>query len=173
LFPLKSFHALFIQGKKMKWYLFLLLIISSLNAFAIDFPQSPHAQITPGSLCDTPTEYRYPEHINYCERDVSSDLKNAIFEDYRKRIGYTLSIRNRADYKIDHFIPLCAGGSNKQNNLWPQHVTVFNTTDPMESLGCEKLKLGRITQKDLVALIRLAKLNLQEVPRVLQRLRSL
>ena len=157
----------------MKWYLFLLLIISSLNAFAIDFPQSPHPQVTPGSLCDTPTEYRYPEHINYCERDVSPGEKEIIFEIYRRKVGYTLNIRDRSDYKIDHYIPLCAGGSNKQNNLWPQHKSVFNVTDPLESVGCEKLKTARITQRDLVQLIQLAKLNLREVPRVLKHLQSL
>lgn len=157
----------------MKWYLFLLLIISSLNAFAVDFPHNPHPQLTPGSLCDTPTEYRYPEHINYCERDVSSDEKGMIFELYRRRAGYTLQIRDRSDYKIDHFIPLCAGGSNKQNNLWPQHESVFALTDPLESVGCEKLKTARIKQRDLVQLIQYAKLNLHEVPRVLRHLQSL
>lgn len=157
----------------MKWSLFLLLNFFAASVFALDFPKGPHVQVTPGTLCDTPTEYRYPEHINYCERDVSSDEKNVIFELYRRNFGYTLDLRNRSDYKIDHFIPLCAGGSNKQTNLWPQHKSVFNITDPMESVGCDKLKNGRITQKDLVALIMHAKLNLQDVTRVLQRLQSL
>ena len=157
----------------MKWCLFLLLNLVAAQAFAFDFPTSPNPQVTPGSLCDRPTEYRYPEHINYCERDVSSDLKNKIFDDYRKRLGYTLDLRNRSDYKIDHFIPLCAGGSNYQTNLWPQHKSVFNLTDPLESVGCDKLKAAKITQADLIKLIMLAKLNLQEVPRVLQKLQSL
>ncbi len=96
-----------------------------------------------------------------------------IFELYRRRAGFSLIIRDRSDYKIDHFIPLCAGGSNKTNNLWPQHESVFTITDPLESIGCEKLKTARIKQRDLVKLIQHAKLNLNEVPRVLRHLQSL
>ncbi len=157
----------------MKWCLFLVLNLIAANAFSIDFPKSPDLKVTPGTLCDQPTEYRYPENINYCERDVSSEQKGMIFEKYRRQLGYTLNLQNRSDYKIDHFIPLCAGGSNYDSNLWPQHKTVFNLTDPLESLGCEKLKDGVITQKELVSLIKLAKLNLQEVPKVLKKLQSL
>lgn len=63
-------------------------------------------------------QYRYPEHIAYCERDVTTQTKNDVFATYRNELGFKLDVRNRANYKIDHFIPLCAGGSNHEDNLW-------------------------------------------------------
>lgn len=142
-------------------------------ALAADFPESPDQGLTPGSLCDKPDSHRYPENIAYCSRDVSTRLKAQIFDIYRTELGYKLDLTNRKDYKIDHFIPLCAGGSNKKNNLWPQHVTIFTLTDPLEGLGCEKLALGKIRQKALIDLIRRAKEDLREVPQVLEQLNGL
>lgn len=157
----------------MKWTLLFILSVLATNAFAIDFPKGPDAQLTPGSLCDRPDSYRYPEHIAYCERDVTPATKDEIFKTYRNERGYKLDISNRSSYKIDHFIPLCAGGSNEENNLWPQHISIFQITDPIESTGCEVLSAGKITQKELVGLIRQAKLNLTDAPKVLKRLQAL
>ncbi len=136
-----------------------------------DFPRGPDTTLTPGTLCTTPSTYRYPERIAYCERNVSGDEKQEIFAMYRAK-GFRLS-GDRGDYKIDHFMPLCAGGSNEKTNLWPQHKTVYGITDPIEELGCQKLAMARITQKDLVTLIKIAKYDLSKVPQVIQRLRSL
>ncbi|MBA2405929.1 MAG: hypothetical protein H0V66_14225 [Bdellovibrionales bacterium] len=157
----------------MKFSLFFILSLFAFNAYSLDFPKSPDVEITPGSLCDHPDSYRYAEQIPYCERDVSSRTKSEIFETYRDELGYVLDLSNRSNYKIDHYIPLCAGGSNNDDNLWPQHISVFTITDPIESVGCEKLKAGRILQKNLVALIRQAKLNLSDAPRILKNLQSL
>lgn len=162
-----------ITGVKMKFALFVILSALTLNAYSLDYPKSPNAKLTPGALCDRPTEYRYAEQIPYCERDVSSALKKEIFETYRVELGYTLDPRTRSSYKIDHFIPLCAGGSNEEINLWPQHVSVYDITDPIESVGCEKLKAGRITQKILIELVKQAKYNLSEAPKIYKNLQSL
>lgn len=148
-----------------------LMIITAVAVAAPNHPRSPDAQLTPGTLCSTPTTYRYPERIAYCEREVSGKDKQLIFQMYRAK-GYSLS-GDRNDYKIDHFMPLCAGGSNEKTNLWPQHKTVFSITDPIEELGCKKLALARISQKDLITLIRLAKYDLSKVPQVIQLLQSL
>ena len=91
---------------------------------------------------------------------------------YRDDLGYTLP-GQRADYKIDHFIPLCAGGSNSKNNLWPQHHSVYEVTDPMEGLGCEKLSLGKISQKALIQKLKAAKYDHSLVPGTLQFLNAL
>lgn len=156
--------------------LFLGLLISS-GLFAeviykADFPQGPDASVTPGSLCSSPDAYRYPEHIPYCNRGVDRDSKDDVFRQYRS-MGYRLDPKNRAQYKIDHLIPLCAGGSNREDNLWPQHESVYKITDPMEPLACDKLKAGVIKQAQLVELIIAAKHNLNLVPRTMQYLRSL
>lgn len=140
-----------------------LMLASSLTfSYIEEFPRSPLVNLTPGSLCDRPSEYRYSENIAYCKRDVSSQQKRDIFEDYRGA-GYRLDPKKRSAYKIDHYIPLCAGGSNHADNLWPQHMTVYNLTDPMEALGCEKLKAARITQEELVRLFKLVKNDLSQV----------
>lgn len=152
-------------------FVFVFLFIS-LNVFAGNpYPRSPDLTLTPGSLCDTPDSHRYPEQIPYCERALNSFNKELIMIAYKK-IGYSLS-GERSQYKIDHFIPLCAGGSNKDDNLWPQYYTISKITDPLEALGCEVLAKGNIGQKELVELIQKAKLNLKETPSITKYLKSL
>lgn len=141
-------------------------------AAAPEYPKTPIAKLTPGEYCSTPTEYRYREQIPYCERDVSAELKEQAFEQYR-RMGFTLPKNHRSSYKIDHFIPLCAGGANTLDNLWPQHMTVFQITDRIEAIGCEKLKLGKITQRDVVGLILKAKMNLSQADSIYNQLRAI
>ena len=158
----------------MRSFLLAYFLLFSAHSFAFiaEFPKTPEAVLTPGSLCSNPDHYRYPEKIAYCKRSVDGDLKQHVFEDYRK-MGYHLPSSKRADYKIDHFIPLCAGGSNREDNLWPQHVSVFTLTDPLESIGCQKLREGKLSQNELVNKIILAKNNLSKAPQVLQYLKSL
>jgi len=150
----------------------LLLALFSLSAFAGNpYPRSPDPTLTPGSLCTTPDRLRYPEQIAYCERDVNSFTKEVVFSAYRE-LGFSLS-GPRSRYKVDHFIPLCAGGSNEQANLWPQYDTISKLTDPLEPLACEVLSKGKIGQHEVVELIKAAKLDTKEVPRVMDLLRKL
>src|SRR5262245_45768293 len=104
--------------------------------------------MTPGSLCDRPDSKRYPEGIPYCSRSVKSELKREIMRDYDAKLGYGITAMDRSAFKIDHYIPLCMGGSNKQDNLWPQHQSVFTVTDPLEALECEKMAKGKLLQAD-------------------------
>lgn len=156
----------------MKIILASLLLISSSFAFEASYPTAPDLRLTPGSLCQSGTVTRYPEGIKYCKRDVSQSDKREVFETYRRDLGYRLP-GDRADYKIDHFIPLCAGGSNQKNNLWPQHRSVYEVTDPMEGLGCEKLALGKISQKALIKRLKAAKYDHSLVNETLQFLNAL
>jgi hypothetical protein len=158
----------------MKFIVCAVMVTFVLNASAIDpmaYPKMPDLSLTPGSLCDHPDSYRHPEQIPYCERAVNSFAKEAVFIAY-KNIGFRLN-SDRANFKVDHFIPLCAGGSNNMDNLWPQHHTLSTITDQIESMGCEKLSKGKILQKDLVDLVTRAKLNLEDAPKILKQLRSL
>lgn len=136
------------------------------------FPLGPDRSMTPGSYCQTPDTYRYPEHIAYCSRDVDSSLKYQIFKDYNDKLGYRIDMRDRSKYKIDHFIPLCAGGSNQKDNLWPQHESVYAKTDAIEAAVCEKMKAGRMTQKVAVDFVYQAKLNLDQADDVLRKVLS-
>lgn len=157
----------------MKLLLPLLLLLSVSQVYASRaYPRSPDPRLTPGSLCESPSRYRYPEQVAYCDReDLNSFAKEAVFLAYR-RLGFSLS-GERNQYKVDHLIPLCAGGSNEENNLWPQYYTISALTDQLEPLGCEVLAKGKITQRELVDLIKRAKLDLTQVPRALAHLRRL
>ncbi len=150
----------------------LALMLVSFSALALDYPMGPDARLTTGSLCDRPTEYRYAEHINYCERDVATVTKNDIFVAYR-RIGYVLPSNTRADYKIDHYIPLCMGGANYTNNLWPQHVTIYNQTDSLEAAICSKMKDGKMNQAAAVKMIKSVKNDLRLLPQAIAQLSRL
>lgn len=157
--------------------IFLLLLVLSQVAFASDvyiaeFPKGPIAELTPGELCNRASEYRYPERIAYCERDVSSQQKKEIFEIYRRE-GYRLDPKTRSSYKIDHYIPLCAGGSNNDENLWPQHKSVYEITDDIEQKGCEKMKLGVLKQARFVFLIKKVKNDLSQAKAVRQEISGL
>lgn len=158
----------------MKIIYFLLLLTFTLNASAAErmrFPRSPDLSITPGALCSTPTEFRYEERIAYCARDVSGWQKELVFISYRK-LGYSLS-GERSEYKVDHFIPLCVGGSNEMSNLWPQYYTVSEKTDVMEQLACDVLVKGKISQRDVIDLIMAVKLDLEKLPEAMKYLRRL
>ena len=127
--------------------------LAPLLVIFVSFPHNPDASLTPGSLCRDPTSYRYPEHIAYCERNVSSATKRAIIAEYDETLGFDIGTQPRTDFKIDHLIPLCMGGSNDSDNLWPQHKDVYLITDRFEGKMCELMARGRMTQAEAVGMI--------------------
>ncbi len=137
------------------------------------YPRSPDLAMTPGSTCDLPIEKRYPEKIDYCGRDVDTDTKRAIIASYDQELGYHIGQMARARFKIDHLIPLCAGGSNDVDNLWPQHESVYTITDPLEQEVCIKMAQGRLKQAAAIQFILAAKMDLKAAPGILKRVRSL
>ena len=155
--------------------LFVVLFVASTSFAGNDrrFPEGPHEKMTPGSVCKNPTRYRYPEKVAYCERDVHSETKRAIIAEYDHKLGYRIQSMDRQAFKIDHYIPLCMGGSNNADNLWPQHRSVFEVTDPLEQLLCEKMALGVLRQAQAIDLIKQAKNDLNKAPDVLDYAQSL
>ncbi len=151
----------------------LSVVSTQARSTAQGFPIKPDPQVTPGDLCQRPTARRYPEGINYCERDVMSETKRMIIEVYQSKLGYNIMGNGRANFKIDHYIPLCMGGSNEPKNLWPQHVSVYTQTDPLEPLLCEKMASGSLLQKEAVALIMRAKNDFSQIPAVMKYASSL
>lgn len=149
-------------------FLFILVQVSASFAQNGRFPIKPDTNLTPGQLCAVADEIRYPEKIKYCERDVSTFTKQSIILTYDAKLGYNIRNQNRAAFKIDHYIPLCMGGSNERQNLWPQHQSVYKHTDPLEGLLCEKMKYGKIKQADAINLIRQAKNDLTLIPQILR-----
>lgn len=161
------------------WFAALVLVVS-FNAFADRqfgpdgrYPLHPDASMTPGSVCVTGTTKRYPEGITYCNRDVDRDLKRDLFRRYDVELGYGTQGMSRQDFKIDHYIPLCAGGSNDADNLWPQHKSVYQQTDPLEPLVCEKMQAGVLKQAEAIQLIKKGKNDFKQIPQILQYLQRM
>jgi hypothetical protein len=64
--------------------------------------------------------------------------------------------RNIDNGEVDHFQPLCAGGSNDIKNLWYQPVTNdfngedfgFHAKDKLEAYVCSQIKAGKMDPND-------------------------
>jgi hypothetical protein len=138
-----------------------------------DFPKEPDPQLTPGSTCKDADELRYPEHIKYCERSVPSSLKDSIIDEYDSDFGYTIAEMQRTDFKIDHYIALCMGGSNERKNLWPQHKSLFVITDPIEQKLCQVMAMGAMEQTEAIVKIKEVKHNLSMAPQLVEQLDSI
>ena len=161
-------------GLAMAWIIFLpacgsspsLSNLSFPSHETVMFPTMPDASLTPGNVCRTPDEHRYHEGISYCVRNVSLETKNAIIRMYDERLGYAIESMNRQDFKIDHFISLCMGGSNDVTNLWPQHRSVFELTDRLEGYLCDLMAKDDISQVEAINAVQYAKRHLAEAPRI-------
>ncbi len=153
--------------------IFLLGLILNVASFAGSFPTSPHPGLTPGSVCAKTQKTRYKEQIRYCERDVKAETKIKIIQTYDLELGYSISKMNRGDFKIDHYIPLCAGGSNEVDNLWPQHRSVFELTDQLEGELCVHMALGLMLQEEAIKLITYFKDFPDRAPDEFKRLQDL
>lgn len=130
------------------------------------FPLVPHPVLTPGKTCKQADEYRHPEQIKYCLRDVTTWQKNAVIEKYDLRLNYTVARMNRQDFKVDHFIPLCLGGSNSPDNLWPQHRSLFLQTDSIEHKLCRLLQQGEISQSEAIELVKQSKRKIEKAAKI-------
>ncbi len=125
------------------------LILVHFNAYS--YPLVPDEKITTGALCDPSDndfdDYRYPEKIAHCKRDVSSSLKRKVYE------LYNISKECRKRYTVDHFIPLSIGGDNSLENLWPEHVLVKETRPDFEQSIFESVATGEISQQEAIELV--------------------
>ncbi len=164
--------------RTVKRVLGVLVLLASTAVFAqsgknAGFPIGPNPQLTPGAVCTNPTELRYPEKIKYCNREVDTSLKYHIIQEYDEQLGFQIGKMERTKFKIDHYVPLCAGGSNDPSNLWPQHESVYLITDGLESRICEKMAAGKLRQADAFRIIKTGKNDLSTVPKLMQQLQSL
>lgn len=150
-----------------------LVLVSSISFAQPAYPTSPDPVLTPGELCNRPDSYRYPERIAYCERDVSGGEKNDIIRMYDRERGYRVGQMARKKFKIDHYIPLCMGGENSRDNLWPQHESVYKITDDLEALACDKMAKGKLLQADAITLIKSVKNDLSKAPEARRWLEAL
>lgn len=140
--------------------LITLIAISNLcqaNAFSI--PVVPNEDKTPGSFCSDAdkdfVEYRYSEQVAYCGRNVAAWVKNRVYRTYK------VPDKCRTRYTIDHKIPLALGGSNSQDNLWPEHVLVKATRLELEDALYRKVNKGEIKVEEAIQTILKAKTELE------------
>lgn len=136
---------------------FTFLAFTQTHAELATFPTKPNPEITFGSYCEVHdpdfSGYRYKDHMPYCERNVSAQLKRRIYEQYG------IPEHCRSEYTVDHFIPLAMGGSNAAENLWPEHKNVKATRQNLEQDIYTELSHDRISQKDAVEVVTQAKMN--------------
>lgn len=139
----------------MKYALFILIIFITFTNFVFAYPKIPDSKISPGHLCSTQDkdfkEFRYFENIPYCSRNVSSNLKQKIYEIYK------IPKNDRNNYTIDHIIPLSLGGSNNFKNLWPEHYEVKNRRKDLEYELFVYLRDGKINHANAIKTIILEK----------------
>ena len=109
----------------------------------------PDERRTPGKLCTADDasfqEYRYDEQIPYCRRNVTEAEKR------RVAAAYGVAWERRREYEFDHRVPLCMGGSNDDENIWPQPLDEAHEKDKLEDSLCRLLRGGTIRQKKAVA----------------------
>lgn len=109
----------------------------------------PDFKQTPGLLCSTKDpDYSgpdYPEKIARCNRNILDSEKLKVANSYGNI--------PRADwpkYEFDHLLPVCAGGSNNAENLWPQILGEAKKKDVLEVDICLAMKAGTLKQADAV-----------------------
>lgn len=126
------------------------------------FPAAPHLDITPGSLCKNPHRYKYEENIGICKRKKDTYRKKRVKRTYES-LGYDIFAYGPGQFKVDHFIPLCAGGSDDIDNLWPQHKSIYEQTDDMEYQLCVQMEHGLMTQEEVIDAIIIIKMDPSKV----------
>ena len=88
----------------------LLLLISILTAANAHGQTAllPNAKLTPGKIAQNESD----------RQGVTLAMEQKVFARYR------LPWTRRAEFKIDHLIPLELGGADAIENLWPQNIRV-------------------------------------------------
>jgi hypothetical protein len=124
----------------------------------------PNPDLTPGlaatlKVSDLTKEYsdHCPAHKTTCtysqdHRDVNRAAHVEVYDKY----NVPDSERNIRHGEVDHFWPLCAGGSNDERNLWYQpkenewngENLGFKEKDWLEAEICKKIKAGDLDPQE-------------------------
>ncbi|MBC7458791.1 MAG: hypothetical protein H7235_10960 [Bdellovibrionaceae bacterium] len=128
------------------------VVVSLLSLFSFQFAYSatlPDLNLTPGVLCSAADPdfkgYDYPSQVARCNRNIAVAEKLEVAKNYGN-----IAQSEWANYEFDHFLPLCAGGSNDIHNLWPQPIDEAREKDIIEVQVCTALKAGTMTQPQAI-----------------------
>jgi len=95
----------------------LLAIMSIPLAWAQDFPLRPDDTLTPGAVASTDSSdvCGIVNGLSYSKRHrhTSVELKREVYAEYHVEAA-------GREFEIDHRVPLCLGGADVRENLWPQ-----------------------------------------------------
>jgi uncharacterized protein YraI len=124
----------------------------------------PTPSMTPGKpdtlILDDLTK-TYTEHCpaskatctySQSHRDVNTALHKQIYDEY----NVPQAGRNIKTGEVDHFYPLCAGGSNDKQNLWYQPAANdwngkdfgYHAKDKLETYICVQIKAGKLQPQE-------------------------
>lgn len=114
----------------------------------------PDPLLTPSVLCtQSDPDFMgldYPEQIARCNRNIQDQEKLDVAEKYG-----SIPRDQWSNYEFDHLIPLCAGGSNSPENLWPQPIEEAKGKDVIEVRVCNLMKAGKMSQAGAIAELKL------------------
>ena len=105
----------------------------------------PRVELTPGEVLDTPLKTICVPGYTKTVRNVPEKKKREVFTRYG--VVKTPSYK----YEVDHFIPLCLGGSNDIKNLWPQPYQLTWSAlkkDKLEWKLCRMICSGEISVEE-------------------------
>jgi len=85
-------------------------------------------------------------------RDVNTALHKEIYDEY----NVPQARRNIKSGEVDHFYPLCEGGSNDKENLWYQPAANdwngkdfgYHAKDKLETYICVQIKAGKLEPQE-------------------------
>jgi hypothetical protein len=91
----------------------VLCLVGSANAQ--ELRAYPDKMLTPGSIDPSLTPEYICSHSTSERRSVNTSLKKSVFA------AYNIPFEDRADYEVDHFIPLALGGVKHHDARYEHH----------------------------------------------------
>jgi hypothetical protein len=123
---------LLLRYKAVKWFVFILFLTGAANVRGQE-RLLPNPKLTPGRVARTEKE----------RSGVTARIEQQVFARYR------LAWSRRAEFKIDHLVPLELGGADTVDNLWPQSMRArpygADRKELLTELLLQKIRAGKIT----------------------------
>lgn len=138
----RQFHRHFgrptLDTERLTRFLAPLLLSSSLLAAS---PERPDPKLTPGEVFNVTKERVCSPRYATNARHVTREMKRATFRRYH--VKYFPHA-----YQVDHLIPLCLGGRNSLENLWPEPIDRALESDKVERRLCHEVCAGEISLEE-------------------------